>query len=356
MTTILKAVNPDMIAIGRESRKLTQTKLAQLLEIPQGQLSKIESGIMPIMPELLQKIAHELNYPENFFSLNDIAFGLGPSMFFHRKRQSLSIRLLKYIHAQINIRTMQIQKLLGQGQIECKIPHVDPEEFNGDVETIATRLRVMWLLPDGPVQSVTRTIENAGGIVVKFDFETRLLDAISLWPPNMPPLFFINADVPTDRLRHTLCHELAHMTMHYLSTDADLKRIENQANRFAGAFLLPAKEVAHSLSQLTLPKLAALKRYWKVSMGAIIERAFQLGKISERNRQYLWTQMAKAGYKTREPIPLDKETESPALLKEVVEAHRFQLQYSPREMGSLVGLSEREFRVFYLNESLLRAV
>ncbi|MGH7871082.1 MAG: helix-turn-helix domain-containing protein, partial [Candidatus Binatia bacterium] len=317
-----RPINPDMIAVARESRMLTQTEFATKLSIPQGHLSKIESGIMPVTEDLLERIAKELEYSEDLFSVEDATFGAGPSLFFHRKRESLSQRILKYMHAQIKIKSIQIKKLLQQGNIRVSIRKLDIDEFNGDVEQIAMRLRAHLGLEDGPIQSVTRTIEGAGGIIIEMDFETRLLDAVSIWPPELAgPIFFVNKNVPPDRLRFTLCHELGHMVMHHLSINPNLKEVEQEANLFAGAFLMPRKEIAPSLSKVTLQKLAVLKRYWKVSMGALIERASQLNKITERTRQYLWTQMSKAGYKTKEPLMFDGLNESPNLLKEIIDVH-----------------------------------
>lgn len=341
-----RAINPDMISLARESRLLTQTELARRLSIPQGQLSKIESGVIQIPDDLLPRIAQTLEYPVGLFSLSDRTYGLGPSVFFHRKRQSLSPRQLKYIHAQVNLHCIRVAKLLEHGSIETRIEPLDIEGYEGDVEEIARTVRASWLIPPGPIHSVTRAIESSGGIVIRMDFGTHRLDATSLWAPGLPPMFFVNEQAPTDRLRFTLSHELAHIVMHR-SMRPDIKAMESEADRFAAEFLMPAKEIKASLTVASLPKLAALKPYWKTSMGAMIEHAYRLGKISPRKRQLLWTQMSHAGYRTREPIQLDSAMETPTLLQEIINAYRQQLQYSFDELGKAVGLFEREFRSLY---------
>src|SRR6185295_1067391 len=174
-----RAINPDMISLARESRLLTQTELAQRLSIPQGHLSKIESGVVPISDDLIPRIAQTLEYPEGLFSLSDKTYGLGPSVFFHRKRQSLSPRQLKYIHAQVNLHCIRVAKLLEHGNIQTRIEPLDVEDYKGDVEGIARTVRTVWLVPPGPIHSVTRVIESSGGIVIRMNFETHLLDATS---------------------------------------------------------------------------------------------------------------------------------------------------------------------------------
>lgn len=344
-----KSINPDMITLARESRGLKQSDLAERISITQGRLSKIESGILPVTEEVLKKISQALEYPENFFSFSDPVYGLGPTVFYHRKRQSLSPTVLKYIHAQINMRCIQVAQLLRRGSLEVRIHRMNIDEYDGRVEDIARAVRAAWLLPSGPINSVTKTIENAGGIIIKCDFGTRLIDATSLWPPGLPPLFFINKDIPVDRLRFTLCHELGHIIMHQLPR-IDMKEMEDEANRFAGEFLMPRKEIRPSLKPVTLPKLAALKKYWKISMAAILEHAFRLGEVTARQRTYLWSQMGQAGYKTQEPVEIDNASETPTLLQEILNTFRFKLQYNLSELSHAVGLFESELLSLYFDQ------
>ena len=150
-----------------------------------------------------------------------------------------------------------------------------------------------------PVQSVTEAIENAGGIVMRMEFGTRQADAISEWIPGNPPLFLVNADagIPGDRLRLTLAHELAHVIMHRFPN----QNMESEANSFAAEFLMPRKQIKGSLYNLNLAKLVQLKRTWKVSMAALVERAYALKTMTENQRRYFYINMARRGYKMHEP-------------------------------------------------------
>ena len=76
----------------------------------------------------------------------------------------------------------------------------------------------------------------------------------------MPVLFFVNVDSPADRVRYTLAHELGHMVLH--TTDLkDDAAMEDEADEFAGAFLLPAEEIRPQLRRFDLPHLANMKGY-----------------------------------------------------------------------------------------------
>ena len=298
--------------------------------------------------DLLNDLVRLLEYPQHFFLQTDPIYGIGASLFYHRKRQCLPNKDMGRIHAKVNIQCMHITRLLRSVNVpESKFKHYDIDEYDGDVEMIARAARGSWLIPRGPIKSLTKSIEDAGGVVIKCDFGTRLLDALSHWVPlGLPPLFFFNENIPGDRLRFTLAHEIGHILMHR-TINPDM---EDQANKFAAEFLMPKEEIAPSLSNVNLQKLANLKLYWKVSMAAILHRAFDIGKITQRQYRYLWVQLSKAGYKTKEPAELDIPIEEPSLLKEIIDTHRFKLKYGVSELSQLLAINEQEVKSTYFGQ------
>src|ERR1700730_1023199 len=115
---------------------------------------------------------------------------------------------------------------------------MDAEDYNGDVSVIAGLLRRSWGIPNGPVENLTTAIEAAGGVVLRRSFGTSKIDAMSKWAPGEPPLFFINSEIPADRCRYTLAHEIGHIVMHQVPTPD----MEGEADRFAEEFLMPEKD------------------------------------------------------------------------------------------------------------------
>ena len=342
----LKPGNPQMVVLAREARGLGQKALAEALNMSQGTISKIETGLIPVSDEMIEKLIEILDYPAIFFRQEGTITGIGVAEVFHRKRQSVPQRVLNKIYAQIEIRIKHISSLLLSTEVISNMLKMDVDEYNQQVEEIARAVRAHWQLPRGPIQNISEVIEDAGGIIFLFDFDTPLVDAISRWVPGLPPLFFINERIPQDRYRLSLAHELGHMVMHtYPSPD-----IEEQAFRFAAEFLMPERDIIVDLQNLNLPKLANLKRYWKVSMAALLKRAEELGTIQPNQARYLWAQMAKAGYKTREPAELDVTGEQPRLLRELVETHQKELGYSKEDLRMLLPLNDDELEKFYLHD------
>jgi Zn-dependent peptidase ImmA (M78 family)/transcriptional regulator with XRE-family HTH domain len=330
-----------MITVARESRGFSQSELARRLSIAQGALSKIEGGIRSPSPELITKLSIELDYPVEFFYSPEPVFGLGVGTLYHRKRQALSSSVLAIIHAQVNIRRIHISRLLKSVEFpEGKIRHLDLDDYGGSPVKIAQAVRAHWQLPNGPVRNITEALEDSGGIVIRFDFGTRLIDAVSQWPPDMPPLFFVNDTIPCDRLRYSLAHELGHLVMHEIQTE----HMEDEANRFAAELLMPTNDILRSLEPVTLPRLAALKSYWKVSMAALLKRATDLEAISERQGRSLWMRMGQAGYRRREPPELDLPIEEPTLFTELMDTHKEDLGYSLSDLSALLTVHEHDLR------------
>ncbi|MPZ51040.1 MAG: ImmA/IrrE family metallo-endopeptidase [Dehalococcoidia bacterium] len=338
------SVNPEMIALARESRALSQKELASALAVTQGAISRIEGALLPISDSLLARVSEHLRYPQEFFFLQDAVYGPSTSEFFHRKRQSAPSRAIIQLHAQLNIRRIHIARLMRSIEMDnVKMERFDPDEFDGDIEAIAGAVRAAWMIAPGPIKNVTEVIENAGGLVIRCDFGTRLIDAVSRWVPGLPPLFFVNENAPSDRARWSLTHELGHILMH----QAPRPEMESEADTFASAFLMPARDISHMLDFISLPRLAQLKPYWKVSMAALLKRASDLGILGYRQARYLWMQISKAGYRLREPPELDLPIEEPSLLNRLLSIYKDELGYGIDELAALLRIHVDELSEMY---------
>lgn len=336
--------NPQMLVLARESRALSQTELARRTGIPQAAISRYEKEMAIIPPDdRLEVLAEALGYPTRFFFRSDQVYGFGSTCFYHRKQQSLPVRKLKEIQAFMNIRRIQIGPLFRDVHIDtdAHFDRMDVGEYDSPKQ-IAQLVRRNWRLPYGPVQNLSSFVESAGGIILRDDFGTRKLDAISQWVPGSRPLFFVNESAPGDRLRFTLAHEIGHIIMHTFHSDDQ----EREADRFAAELLMPEKEIKPDLRSLTFRKLGPLKAYWKVSMAALIRRAYDLEQISERQYRRFFTQLNKLGYRFNEPYPVPQEEST--VLKDVIEFQRTHHHYSVAELSHLSDVSLEEFCSIYL--------
>lgn len=343
-------INPEMLVLARESRGIRQGELATRLGVTQGKISKIESGLLQVTDDYLDRLAVMLHYPRDFFYQTNRVYGHGTTCIYHRKRQSLPLLELRRLIAELNVRRIQISRLLRGAEVEAenRFHRMDAEDYNYDAPAIANLLRRSWNIPNGPIDNLTTAIEAAGGVVLRRSFGTNKIDAMSQWAPGEPPLFFINSEIPSDRSRYTLAHEIGHIVMHQVPSPD----MEGEADRFAAAFLMPERDIAPYLKGISLPRLAVLKPYWKVSMAALLKRAYDLNKVTARQYKYLWTKMSKQGYRLNEPVEIP--TEEPTVLNDIIEVHRADHGYSTMDIAKLVRSYPDEFRNTFLPAEPMR--
>jgi hypothetical protein len=83
------------------------------------------------------------------------------------------------------------------------------------------------------------------------------------------------------------------------------------ANRFAGAFLVPASVLRRDLgmdrTSLNVAELLVIKRYCKVSVQSLVKRAFELSIISEPTYRSCFSYITRMGWRKNEPESIARE-------------------------------------------------
>ncbi len=338
--------NPDMLKLARDVRELTQAELADKSGLTQALISKLEHGLIT-QPgdEVVISLTKTLRFPHEFFYQSEKALGF--PHFHYRKRAKLKAKPLARIRAAINIRRMHIAKLLRsyEDDVLKPIPQFDLDETGLTPEKLADRMREYWMLPRGPVDNVVETIEQAGGIIVLVRFGTDLLDGISFRSEGLPPIFVMNNQVPGDRFRFSLAHELGHMIMHGIPDDDE--KMENEAHRFAAAFLMPPSEIKPYLAGEKISAFGRVKAYWKVSIKALIRRSFDLKLITPSQYKFYSIQYNKS-FGRGEPVPL--EVERPSRLRQIIDYHTDALGYSAADLARLLACTVEDVERAYIGE------
>ncbi|MBR9852355.1 XRE family transcriptional regulator [uncultured Sulfitobacter sp.] len=335
--------NQDLLRIARQARGWSQSELSSKSGVSQANLSKLENGLIGPTDEVLDSVSKALGFPIEFFFQHDRVIGL-PMSVQYRKRASVGQKAIERLEAELNIRILHLRRLLDAADLEpeLSLPRMDVDEFGGDPERIADLIRRTWLVPSGPIRDLVEWVERAGCIVVHCDFAALKVDGFTVQIPDMPPCIFLNRNMPADRQRFSLAHELGHVVMHQVPSPD----MENEANVFASALLMPARDLRPQLSsrRLTVQTLAALKPVWRTSMAALLYRAKQIGAITDNQSQYLWRQMSSMGYRKAEPPELDLKVEMPTVLPEIVRLHIEELGYDVSDLAQALRSSEEDLR------------
>ncbi len=218
-----------------------------------------------------------------------------------------------------------------ESEVAKPIPQIDLDETGLTPEKVAERLRSYWLLPRGPVQNVVELIEEAGGIVILSSFGVASLPGISFRSEGLPPLFFMNKDAAGDRFRVSLAQELGHVVMHAIP--ASDGKMEEEAYRFASAFLMPAVDIKPYLLDTKISSLGRVKAFWKVPIRTLLERSYELKLITDaqyKSAKSQYTKSFKQGEGDALPI------EQPTKLAKIIHYHREKLGYSTEDLARLL--------------------
>jgi Zn-dependent peptidase ImmA (M78 family) len=262
---------------------------------------------------------------------------------YHRKRQKLGVMDWEQILARSEIYRLCTEKMLRSVELipsRSPPPAIDVDRYDGRMDRVADAVRQAWLLPRGPVTDVTALIEDAGILIIPFDFGTELIDAFCQHAVDgLPPLIFLNTRIKNkDRIRFSLLHELCHIICHRVPHP----QMENEANQFAAAFLMPEADIRHALYGMSMEKLMVLKLHWKASMQAILFRARDLHRLTDRGYRYYQITLSKRGWRSNEPVVIEGAIENPRLLKKLVASHLGELGYSPQDLSELFGIVPQE--------------
>lgn len=339
--------NGSMLTLARQWRRMSQAGLIAAIQskTTQPTLSKIEHGRIQPDPALVDAFASALTVRRSFFF--DSSYVRDPLVSYHRKRQALSATDLQAIHAEAEVYRLNLRRCFDGVEVDqrlASIPAIDPDQFGRNIEDIAAAVRQRWQLPRGPVSDLTRIVEDAGAIVVHQNFGTPLIDGFCQHAcDGLPPIIFLNAQQPKDRLRFSLAHEIGHLVMHATPHPQQ----ETEANQFAAALLMPAREILNDFFQPSIRRFQELKLYWGTSMHALVYRAWSLGVLDDRQYKYFMVEMSKRGWRKQEPLEPTHLKEEAFTLKHIIDAHLEDLGYTKEDMSDLFGLTEREFAALY---------
>ncbi len=338
--------NNGLLRIARQRKGLSQGEAAERLGVPQVALSRYENAVATPPDGVIRQASLVYELPISFFQQPDSIVGAPVSVHaMWRKKHDVTAREMDQIVADINIRIMHIRRMLEAVEFvpQSSIPKLEPDEYKGNIEQIASIVRSHWLIPRGPFHNLTGAIEQAGGVVVHTSLGGSSVSGLTVSVPGLPPVIMLNSDQPADRMRFTLAHELGHLVMHKFPNP----EMEKQANEFASALLMPVRDIEEAMFALDLARLAALKPEWKVSMQALLYRAQSRGIIANSKAKYLWQQFNINRIKMQEPPELDFEKEVPGVLSRMINLHLQTFGYTAIEFAKLLHLHDYQLSQFY---------
>ena len=269
-------------------------------------------------------LANILRFPIDFFYEEEAEMVSTGTTFFRsfastsKRERSAQVIRTEYIAKLFNVLSKHVDfpdLKLSSGMFEGMSP-----------EKAAEKLRDNWGI-NGPIHDMVRLLEAKGVFVSTLPIGGENIDAYS------QPSFhkgekrhIVCVVLGTEKesaVRRQFCaaHELGHLVLHDWDIDVEeLKTIEfrnqeDEANQFAGAFLLPAEEFANDVNKfkIKLDTFVELKRKWHVSIGAQIIRAHNLGLVDDEAYVRLMKSYSARGWRKDEPYDNYFQLEEPIL-------------------------------------------
>lgn len=240
----------------------------------------------------------------------------------YRKLSTLSAKECFSIENHVrDVAELQITLIREFKQNESSnIPRCIPVSNFEEAEGAAEKLRNSWNLDESPIESLTRTSEANGVIVIEWDRSTGRFDGLSGWCGEGIPVIVTRENVDADRKRFNLAHELGHLVMKTPEDMAD-DQIEKLAHRFAGALLVPAeaarREVGNQRARIAFSELGRLKQKYGLSMHGWVFRLKDLEIISHDMASSYWPKVSQRGWKKKEPYEFIAN-EKPAKLEQMI--------------------------------------
>jgi len=314
-----------------EARSMPMVALAEVAEVSSGAISQYVRGDSTPNAEVLKRICAALNVPHSFFLRPWTA--PEPVPFFFRSLSSATkgvrTRMTRKTEwfAEVTHFLRRFVHFLPVELPALEVPSHPREISREQIETFAQELRRFWKLGDHPVSHMVWLLESKGFLVARNVLADESIDAFSVWPKEEAnPFVMLGADKSSAvRSRFDAAHELGHIVLHrHLSPGiaaAEHKLLEQQAHKFAGAFLLPEARFVRELVFPSLDGFLALKPRWRVSVQAMVQRSKHLGIIDEDRATLLYKSMSKRwGGRRQEPLDDDLEVEVPQFLAEAMRA------------------------------------
>ncbi|MBU5355281.1 helix-turn-helix domain-containing protein [Paenibacillus silvae] len=232
---------------------------------------------------------------------------------------------VNYITSQISLPTLKIIELREEAIQYMNHSH---ENRPTQIQYVAKLARQRLNLEPATNENLMFWIEKSGVYV----FEKAIgegIDAYSLWTRKDRP-FIILGNIKRSAVRRNfdIAHELGHLLLHYRQEFVSLdrkehKEIENEANLFAGAFLLPEEEFAQDIKaipQLTNPDhYLELKNKWKTSLQVLGYRAANLGLMDAKSHRNFYAAMHRRGYLEREPFDQTIPLQTPMRIRTIID-------------------------------------
>ncbi|MEU8076029.1 XRE family transcriptional regulator [Catellatospora citrea] len=300
----MDALTTSRLILARKRRGLSLVKLAQVTGISARSLSAYENGHQQPSLDNLRALSKALAFPVSFFfaaeldevPIEAISFrALSKTPAFRRDAARSAGRIALLLNDWID------ERFVLPSPDVPHLPKTDPE-------TAAEMVRARWGLGQAPIANMIHLLEAHGVRVYSLAAECADVDAFSTYR-GKDPLVLLDVSKSGERIRFDSAHELGHLVLHSEHREPHGPDAEQEANRFAAAFLMPRADVlSHGLQGAMTDRIIVWKARWRVSAMALAHRLHEVELLTEWGYRSACVSLSRMGYRSTEPDGIQPET------------------------------------------------
>jgi Zn-dependent peptidase ImmA (M78 family)/transcriptional regulator with XRE-family HTH domain len=335
--------NPYAVTLARRAKGMLQADVAEAVGVTQASVSYWERGLRVPEPEILDRLASELDVLP--LTLVDESIATTTPMFratgVDRKKDE------RKIEGRTELARLAASRILEEVDVAPALMWPSEEDPLGDdPEDAAAALRRVWRIPNGPIANLTTFIESAGAVILRVDFGHPKVEAAYAHPRRDAKRWILVNTYMQDSARHrlTLAHELGHAVLHHWDAFnvPDERGREAQAYRFALALMVPAEDFTLDIinTRRSWDDFLRLRDKWGVSAAALARRAHDLKLLDAGAYKSLNITRRSRGHWKHEPGQ-EVALEQPTVFPEAVSVLREQAHWTDTDFSEAAGLPLR---------------
>ncbi|MGN6064061.1 helix-turn-helix domain-containing protein [Brevundimonas diminuta] len=331
----------EQLRLARLAYGYSLEEVGDLVGATRQFIHQLETGARSSSDELVDALADVLGVTTTFLA-EPIPSTVRPEQCHFRGQATRPAS----VTSQVLARGTLLDKFVAAIEDRLDLPEVSfpdiPATTAEEIEQAAESARLYWGLgTTGPITSMMRVVENAGAIVTYFGDLSERVDAFSM-DRRRPIIVRSSLKESLSRQRFDFAHECGHLIMHRGIQTGD-RETENQAHRFASAFLFPRGAVLREFPRgrtINWQALLDLKLRWKMSLRALVRRGYDLGLLSPAQYRTANIHLVKTGQAKVETFDNDGSlpVEQPELLPSALAALEEETVRGAALVGQRIGL------------------
>lgn len=289
----MESIVSTRIKNSRIHKGLSLQEVADNIGVSKQMISKYETGkSIPNSTKLIalsklfsQKVDYFFRKPE--VELGEINFRK-KSKFGNKKINSLKEDIRIQIENYLLIENICNLNIVFNNPIQNL-----PIQSKNDIVLAVKSLRESWKIGNDAIHNIIELLEYNEIKVIEVEDDSSLFDGLATIIDEKYYVLVINKNMPIERKRFTLLHELGHLLLNITSTEN--KEIEKYCNLFASEMLLSEEnakmEFGEKRSSISKEELKNIQEKYGISVAAIVYKLGNINIISQEKTATFFKQM-----------------------------------------------------------------